>query len=143
LCGFLKLNKKYEAYIELTINLMSNFFKMVFTWWNRQTIGTFIYTLFTGKFVDKDEFGNKYYKNLKGKRWVIYKNDVESTKIPPEWHAWIHYVIPNKPSVNSKKFSWQKKYEENLTGTKKSYKPEGSLASSTKKNMKKYETWKI
>ena len=41
------------------------------------------------------------------------------------------------------KFSWQKKHVENLTGTEKAYKPEGSLSSITKKNMKKYETWKF
>ena len=37
---------------------MTNFLKQIFTWWNRQTIGTFFYTLFTGKFVGDDEFGN-------------------------------------------------------------------------------------
>ena len=54
---------------------MISFFKLIFTWWNRQTIGTFIYTLFTGKLVGKDQFGNKYYTNSKDKRWVIYKNN--------------------------------------------------------------------
>ena len=121
---------------------MISFFKQIFTWWNRQTVGTFINTLFTGKFVGKDEFGNKYYTNKKGKRWVIYKNYVESSKIPPEWHLWIHFLTKNKPSENTKKFSWQKMHEGNLTGTSKAYKPEGSLSSNVKKNMKKYETWK-
>ena len=122
---------------------MMSFFKLIFTWWNRQTIGTFIYTLLTGKFVGYDEFGNKYYYNSRGKRWVIYKNKVESSKIPPEWHLWMHFLIQNKPSENTKRFTWQKKYEENLTGTIKAYKPEGSLRSDSKKNMKKYETWNI
>ena len=35
-----------------------------------------------------------------------------------------------------------KKHTGNLTGTKAAHKPEGSLASDLKKNMKKYETWK-
>ena len=48
----------------------------------------------------------------------------------------------NKPSDNINKFSWQKKHTGNLTGTKDAHKPEGSLASDLKKNMKKYETWK-
>ena len=121
---------------------MINFLKQIFTWWHRQTVGTFIYTLFTGKFVGRDQFGNKYYSNSKGRRWVIYKNNIESSKIPPEWHSWIHFLVINKPSDSSKKFSWQKQHEENLTGTKKAYKPEGSLASNLKTNMKKYETWK-
>ena len=121
---------------------MTGFFKQIFTWWNRQTFGTFIYTLFTGKLVGTDEFGNKYYSNSKGKRWVIYKNRIESSSIPPEWHLWIHFLTEKKPPNDLKKFIWQKKHEENLTGTKKAYKPEGLLSSESTKNIKKYETWK-
>jgi len=120
-----------------------NFLKQIFTWWHRQTVGTFIYTLFMGKFVGRDQFGNKYYSDSKGKRWVIYKNHVESSKIPPEWHLWIHFLTKKTPSDSLNKFSWQKPYEENLTGTRRAYKPEGSLISETKKKMKKYETWKF
>ena len=121
---------------------MISFLKQIFIWWHRQTIGTLIYTLFTGKFIGRDEFGNKYYSNSKGKRWVIYQNKVESSKIPPEWHLWIHFLTDNKPSENLAKFKWQKKYEENLTGTIRAHKPDGSLISDSKKDMKKYETWK-
>ena len=121
---------------------MINLLKQIFTWWHKQTVGTFIYTLFTGKFAGSDQFGNKYYFNSKGKRWVIYKNSIEASKIPPEWHSWIHFLGTNKPSDKTKKFSWQKQHEENLTGTKKAHKPDGSLASDLKKNMKKYEIWK-
>ena len=121
---------------------MLSFLKQIFTWWHKQTIGTFIYTLFTGKYVGKDQFGNKYYSNSKEKRWVIYKDKVESSRIPPEWHLWIHFLVKNKPNSNANKFPWQKEYEENLTGTKRAYKPEGSLSSESKKDMKKYESWK-
>ena len=123
---------------------MISFFKQIFTWWHRQTLGTFIYTLFKGKLVGIDEFGNKYYSDFKGKkRWVIYKSYVEASKIPAEWHLWIHSSTKSKPPSNLAKFKWQKKHEENLTGNKKAYKPEGSLAFDSKKDMKKYETWKI
>jgi len=120
---------------------VSSFIKSLFTWWNRQTIGTFIYTLISGKFVGADEFGNKYYSNSKGKRWVIYSDKIESSKIPPEWHLWIHFLSKNKPNESIEKFKWQKRHQENLTGTIKAYKPEGSLKRNPKKNMKKYETW--
>ena len=119
-----------------------NFIKSIFTWWNRQTIGTFFYTLISGKFIGEDKFGNKYYSNSKGKRWVIYENKVESTKIPPEWHLWIHFLVNKAPDENISKFEWQKTHQENLTGTDRAHKPEGSLNSNLKKNMKKYETWK-
>jgi len=99
--------------------------------------------MLTGKFIGKDEFGNKYYINNRGKRWVIYKNNIESTKIPPEWHSWIHFLVKNPPPENMKKFAWQKTHEENLTGTKKAHKPDGLLSSESNKNNKKYENWKI
>jgi len=117
------------------------FFKQLFTWWNKQTFGTFLYTLIFGRFVGRDEFENKYYKSRSGKRWVIYSSTVESSKIPPEWHLWIHFMNDKLPNKNLKKYEWQKKYEENLTGTKNAYKPEGSLSEKEKKILKKYETW--
>jgi len=121
-----------------------SFLKQIFTWWHRQTFGTFFYTLFIGRFIGEDEFGNKYYSDSKGKkRWVIYKSRVESSKIPPKWHSWIHFQRVKKPSSDQDEFPWQKKHEENLTGTKGAHKPEGSLLNDSKKNMKKYEPWKI
>ena len=121
---------------------MANFLKQIFTWWNRQTVGTFIYTLFKGKLVGKDQFGNKYYSSSNGKRWVVYKDLVESSKIPPDWHSWIHFIKKNKPYDNVNKYGWQRDHQENLTGTDKAYKPEGSLSVNKKKSIKKYETWK-
>ena len=121
---------------------MTIFLKQIFTWWNRQTIGTFIYTLFRGKFIGKDQFGNKYYSSSNGKRWVVYSDLVEASKIPPDWHSWIHFIKKNKPYENKIKFKWQKNHQENLTGTDKAYKPEGSLSANKKKGIKKYEAWK-
>ena len=121
---------------------MTSFLKQIFTWWHRQTVGTFLYTLCLGKFIGSDKYGNKYYSNSKGKRWVIYKSNIESSKIPPEWHLWIHSVNSKKPSDKTERFSWQKQHEENLTGTNRAYKPEGSLINDSEKKIKKYETWK-
>ena len=122
---------------------MINFLKQIFTWWNKKTIGTFFYTLIKGKYAGSDEFDNRYYTSSEGKRWVIYNDRVESSKIPPEWHLWIHHLSKEIPSNKSNNFPWQKKHEGNLTGTERAHKPEGSLATNPKKNMKKYETWKI
>ena len=121
---------------------MISFLKQIFTWWHRQTVATFIYTLFFGRFVGVDQFGNKYYSNSNGKRWVIYKSNIEASKIPPEWHLWIHSVNSKKPSDKTERFSWQKQHEENLTGTNRAYKPEGSLINESETKIKKYETWK-
>ena len=112
---------------------------IIFTWWNRQTFGTFLKTLFFGIFVGKDELGNKYYKNKKNKRWVIYSADIEATKITSSWFMWIHHTIDKIPKNNESKYLWQKDHLENKTGTKDSYKPIKIKKNGTKK---KYETWK-
>ncbi len=114
--------------------------KAIFTWWNRQTFGTFLKTLFTGKYVGKDEFGNKYYKNKKNERWVIYSNYIEATKITSDWYLWMHHTVDKIPDEKNKKiYKWQKAHKQNMTGTKDQYKP-----IEIKKNniQKKYETWK-
>ena len=36
-------------------------FKQIFIWWNQQTIGTRLYTIFFGKYVGRDNKGNKYH----------------------------------------------------------------------------------
>ncbi len=113
--------------------------KEIFTWWNRQTLGTRIQTLFFGKFVGKDEFGNKYYESKNGKRWVIYNDETDASKIPSEWFSWIHFTSNKIENVHElKKFKWQKPHQSNPTGTEKAYHP------NKKKNAikKKYQTWK-
>ena len=113
--------------------------KQIFTWWNRNTLGTFLKTLFYGKFVGSDEFGNKYYKNKKDHRWVIYATDIEATKITSDWFLWMHHTVNEIPIEKTKKYNWQKKHEQNLSGTHKAYKP-NKISKKTK--FKNYETWK-
>ena len=97
--------------------------KIIFTWWNRQTFGTFLKTLFSGKYVGKDEFGNKYYKNKEDERWVVYSREIEATKITSDWFMWMHHTLDKIPEDNKKKYLWQKDHSENKTGTKDAYKP--------------------
>ncbi|HUZ91831.1 MAG TPA: NADH:ubiquinone oxidoreductase subunit NDUFA12, partial [Methylocella sp.] len=40
-------------------------FYRLFTWWHGQTLNTALHTLLFGKFVGKDEFGNRYYRTRK------------------------------------------------------------------------------
>lgn len=108
---------------------------------------TRIYTWFFGKFVGSDEFGNKYYCNskitdsLSAKRWVIFNGEVESSKVPPHWHAWLHKTV-SKPPINYKhKYIWQKNHAPNMTGTLNAYHPNSdSLFKNDKKNSD-YEKW--
>ena len=85
---------------------MLTLLKQTFTWWNHQTLGTRIYTLIFGKLKGKDYYGNKYYQNKSGKRWIIYNGEVDSTKIPNEWYSWIHHLNNKIENVQDlKKFS--------------------------------------
>ena len=113
--------------------------KIIFTWWNRQTFGTYLKTLFFGKLVGRDEFGNKYYKNNRDDRWVIYSNNIEATKITTDWFLWMHHTTDKIPDDNDKKYLWQKKHSANKTGTPENYKPT-KIKRDIK--LKKYETWK-
>ena len=118
---------------------MLTLIKEIFTWWNRQTLGTRINTLIFGKLIGKDSFGNKYYEDKKGRRWVIYYGEIEATKIPQEWFSWIHHI--NNKIENShelKKYNWQKEHEPNPTGTDKAYNPNKNNDATKKK----YSTWK-
>ena len=99
-------------------------FKLIFTWWNKQTLGTLLKTLFFGKLIGKDDQGNKYYKSKKDESgWVVYSSSVEASKIPGEWYLWIHHTVDETPKKESQNFNWQKNVKENLTGTDKSYSP--------------------
>ena len=115
--------------------------KQIFTWWNSQTLGTFLYTIFFGKFVGEDEFGNKYYQNKKNKRWVIYNGEINASKITSDWFSWMHHTTDTIPSNKiKKKYSWQKPHQDNQTGGKKAYKPNKIIKNT--KEFQKYETWK-
>ena len=89
----------------------------------------------------KDDFGNKYYENKNGNRWVIYSNEIDASKIPVEWYSWMHFT-PNRieKKHDLKKYDWQKPHQSNLTGTKEAYYPNKNNDNVIEK---KYKTWKI
>ena len=114
------------------------------------SLGTKIYTWFYGNFVGTDELGNKYYcdskdfSNFNYKRWVIFNGKVEATKVPPEWHAWLHKSIDAPPINYAHKYQWQKNHQPNFTGTKRAYLPSShplskNYNSDNEKN--DYESW--
>jgi len=114
--------------------------KQIFTWWHKETFGTFLKTLFFGKFVGEDSYGNKYYKSKKDQRWVVYKDNIEASKITSEWFLWIHHTINEIPNKQKKKYLWQKNHLENQTGSSNAYMPNQISKHNNKK--KKYKIWK-
>ena len=112
---------------------------IIFTWWHKQTLGTFLKTLFYGAYVGKDVFGNKYYQSKKDKRWVIYNDEVDASKIPSEWYSWMHYTNNKIENIhNLKKHDWQKQHQSNQTGTENAYHPNKD----DEQIKKKYTSWK-
>ena len=84
-----------------------------------------------GERVGQDAFGNIYYR-AKGsqsphdRRWVIYKGMPEASKVPPEWHGWLHHMTDDLPTTHpSTPWPWQKNPLPNLTGTLFAYRPLG------------------
>ena len=110
-------------------------------------IGTIIYTFFNGKLAGKDEFGNCYFEAKcagsggRRKRWVMYKGMAEPSKVPPEWHGWLHYTA-DAPLTG--KHSWQKAFLPNLTGTNMAYMPPGHIRKGAKRDKATgdYEAWR-
>lgn len=81
---------------------------------------------FAYNMVGRDIYGNKYYQSNncdiegKFKRVVKYKGIVEPTKIPPMWHAWIHGIKVDVPSMlDTQVETWQREHIPNLTGIQK------------------------
>lgn len=99
--------------------------------------------------VGTDEFGNSYFEAKKSRnnhkrRYVIYNGLAEPSKVPPDWHLWLHYVansIPNDSS--SHQYSWQKIHLPNLTGTKFAHFPSGSAQAGGKRTKvsSDYQAW--
>ena len=109
---------------------------------------TKLYTKIYGLKVGEDGFGNVYYrssnKNSSGRerRWVIYNGDSEASKVPAEWHSWLHYTT-DKP-MNEPKKEWQTMHEPNLTGTERAYSPDLNYHSKEAKELPEqidYESW--
>ena len=73
---------------------------MIFSWWNSATLGTWLLTTWLhGEPVGTDDFGNRYYQNKDGsRRWVIYNGTVEASRVPPDWHGWLHHTYAEPPT---------------------------------------------
>jgi NADH:ubiquinone oxidoreductase subunit len=122
-----------------------SFIRMIFGWWHHATFGTLVTIWFSGSYVGTDKFGNRYYQSKKGKRrWVTYAGTVEASRVPPDWHGWLHHTFKAAPtSAPVKTKSWEKEHQPNLSGTPGAYRPEGSLLRSGQHapTTADYEAW--
>ncbi len=106
-------------------------------------------TWFKGDLVGTDSFGNKYYREkgpegLSERRWVIYKGIPEASKVPPEWHGWLHHTVERPVPINEvKRWAWEKNHLPNLSGTPYAYRPPGHFFSGEKRDRATgdYQAW--
>jgi NADH:ubiquinone oxidoreductase subunit len=91
-----------------------------------------VHTWLFGEFVGTDSSGNRYYRDRRSKggkrerRWVLYNGEAEPSRVPPEWHAWLHRIVADPPKPEAlRPRPWQKPHQPNLTGTDRAYRPPG------------------
>jgi NADH:ubiquinone oxidoreductase subunit len=122
------------------------FLRQLFIWWHGQTLGTRLFTWRQGSLVGTDGQGNRYYQDRKARRrWVIYNGEVEASRVPAEWHGWLHYTVDLPPDrANYPSRSWFKPHQPNLTGSLAAYRPAGSLLGDGQRAAATgdYEAWK-
>ena len=111
-------------------------------------LGTRLYTWLHGEFVGEDAFGNRYFRDRRTargrreRRWVMFNGKPEATKVPPEWHAWLHHT--SDAPLEGARHSWQKPHCPNLSGTKFAYFPPGHDRRGGKRDKatSDYESWR-
>ena len=101
--------------------------------------------------IGSDEFGNRYFEERRARpgkpprRYVRYNGIVEASKVPADWHGWLHHTELSPPPVGGyKKHAWQKEHQPNLTGTTNAHRPQGHVLRGGKRKPATgaYEPWK-
>ena len=127
----------------------------MFTWWDGATIGTLIDSSLRGEKVGTDAQGNAYFRARKRladgreRRWVIYSGANDASRVPPEWHGWLHGSFADGedggvPESNLPPARiWEVDYTPNATGTAQAYRPAGALERGGKRAAATgdYEAW--
>ncbi|TDL29803.1 NDUFA12-domain-containing protein [Rickenella mellea] len=106
-------------------------------WWRQlQYIGD----AKSGRFVGRDQFGNRYFENLNAEeevpgrhRWVDYsQHEYNATQVPAEWHSWLSHIRKDPPTEDAVMQNlsppWKAPWTENLTGTRGAYRPYNTVA---------------
>jgi NADH:ubiquinone oxidoreductase subunit len=103
----------------------------IFTWWNGATIGTAL-SMRRATRIGEDALGNVYFegKSLpdgRKRRYVIYDGANDASRVPPEWHGWLHHQVDGVPDGSlPPPRRWEKDPKPNLTGTADAYFPAGA-----------------
>ena len=106
----------------------------LFTWWDGATVGTLFNSAMTGEQVGTDAQGNTYFRAKKRRadggerRWVMYDGANDASRVPAEWHGWLHNTYDGVPESHLPPARiWEVDYTPNATGTPAAYRPQGAL----------------
>ena len=127
----------------------------IFTWWDGATIGTLIDSSLRGEKVGTDAQGNAYFRAKKRfadgreRRWVIYAGANDASRVPAEWHGWLHGSFGDGENGGVPESNlppariWEVDYTPNATGTTAAYRPAGALERGGKRAAATgdYEAW--
>lgn len=103
----------------------------------------------TGRKIGQDRYGNTYFESRRPlpvynrtRRFVITPGTQEATKVPPEWHAWLHHTT-DAPLDEGRRRPWQKDHLPNLTGTAQAWRPKGHEYAGGRRQITTgdYEAW--
>lgn len=129
---------------------MFKFIKRIFAWWDGATIGTLLQVRRRGEFVFQDEYGNKYYEERvasydgRKRRWVVYDGYADASRVPPQWHGWLHHMYDQRPNEEPlMRQAYELPHHPNLTGTVHAKYPKGSLMRGGQRDAvaADYEAW--
>ena len=129
LCELLRLRRVAVARNWRAMAIIKN----MFTWWEGSGFTTWLSTRLSGTRIGGDALGNVYYQGtVKAdglpRRWVIYSGANDASRVPPEWHGWLHGTIDASPDeALPPPRRWEKEATANLTGTNAAYLPSGAL----------------
>lgn len=102
-----------------------------------------------GRKIGRDRYGNTYFESRRlqpvynrTRRFVVTPGAQEATKVPAEWHAWLHHTT-DAPLDDTNRRPWQKDHMPNLTGTPLAWRPKGHDYSGGQRRVTTgdYEAW--
>ena len=112
---------------------------------------TLITVKLTATEVGYDSFGNRYYEERQARpgkpprRYVRYNGITEASKVPADWHGWLHHTESNPPPEGGyARHQWQQEHQPNTTGTSYAHRPAGHVLKGGKRAAATgdYEPWK-
>lgn len=87
-------------------------------------------TRLTSRKIGRDDVGNTYFESRRPdgiygrtRRTVVLAYGLDSSIVPPEWHAWLHHSTD--APITGKRHPWQRPHQGNMTGTALAYRPLG------------------